>query len=125
MDRLRRPRSSQELLMARLTALTIITIVNTFALALIFYLFEHHAKRTEIHTYGDALFWTASQLTSVSSSLPNPATTGGRILAVGVDVAAISVVTPLFGTIVQHIHLISPRREAYFRKRPDDGGEGR
>jgi hypothetical protein len=123
-ERLRRPRSASELLVARLTGLTIIIIVSTFALALLFYLFEHDAARTEIHTYGDALFWTASQLTSVSSSLPNPVTTGGKILAVGIDVIAISAVTLLLGTIVQHSHLMSPLRAAYF-ERPDDSEESR
>jgi hypothetical protein len=123
-ERLRRPRSASELLVARLTGLTIIIIVSTFALALLFYLFEHDAARTEIHTYGDALFWTASQLTSVSSSLPNPVTTGGKLLAVGIDVIAISAVTLLLGTIVQHSHLMSPLRAAYF-ERPNDSGEHR
>jgi voltage-gated potassium channel len=123
-ERLRRPRSASELLVARLTGLTIIIIVSTFALALLFYLFEHDAARTEIHTYGDALFWIASQLTSVSSSLPNPVTTGGKILAVGIDVIAISAVTLLLGTIVQHSHLMSPLRAAYF-ERPDDSEESR
>ncbi len=120
-ERLRRPRSPTELLRARLTALTVITIVNAFAAGALFYVFEHHASGTEIHTYGDALFWTASQLTSVSSSLPNPVTTGGRILAVGIDLLSISVVTLLFGAIVQHVHLISPSRAQYFHERQDEG----
>lgn len=60
----------------------------------------------------------------MSSSLENPITTGGRILAVGIDFISVAVVSLLFGAIAQHIHIVSPERELSFR-RNDDEGEGK
>ena len=76
--------------------------------------------------FGDeqAFFWMTSQLTSVSSSLSNPVTTGGHILALVIDVIAIGVVTVLVATIAQHLHIVSPRREAYFRDRVGKKAQG-
>ena len=54
---------------------------------------------TAIHTFGSALFWTSTQLLTVSSQLPNPFSVGGRILDVGMEIYAISVVATLAGSI--------------------------
>jgi hypothetical protein len=45
-------------------------------------LFERDASRTEITNFGDALFWTSTQLLTVSSQLPNPISTPARVLDV-------------------------------------------
>ena len=117
MQKMRDPHTPSQLLARRLVLLSSAVFVANFVLAIPFYLFEHGAQGTEIHTYGDALFWTFSQLTSVSSSLANPLTTGGRILAIAIDLLAVSVVTLLVATIVQHSHLVSPARQAYFARK--------
>jgi Ion channel len=117
MDKLRDPHTPHELLVRRLSLLTLITVVNGLVLAYLFYRFERGARGTEIHDYGDALFWTSSQLSSVSSSLRNPLTTPGRILAVGVDVVGVGVVTLLIATIVQHLHFVNPGRADFFHKK--------
>jgi NhaP-type Na+/H+ or K+/H+ antiporter len=114
---LRHPRSPSELLVARLTLVTLAVLVIDVVAAFFFYLLERDAAGSDVNTYEQAFFWTTSQLTSVSSSLSNPVTTGGHILALGIDVIAIGVVTVLVATIVQHLHIVSPRREAYFRDR--------
>ena len=119
-ERLRDPHTPHELLMRRLVLLTLITVVNCVVLAYLFYLFERGAGGTEIHTYGDSLFWMASQLTSVSSDIRNPLTTPGRVLAVGVDVIAVGVVTLLIATIVQHSHFVTPVRADFFRKKREE-----
>ena len=119
-ERLRDPHTPHELLMRRLVLLTLLTVVNCIVLAYLFYLFERGAGGTEIHSYGDSLFWVASQLSSVSSSIRNPLTTPGRVLAVGIDIAAIGVVTLLIATIVQHSHFVSPDRSDYFRKKREE-----
>jgi hypothetical protein len=100
-----------------LTLVSLAVVAIDLVAAFAFYLLERDAPESDITTYEQALFWTSSQLTSVSSSLRNPITTGGHILAVGIDIIAVGVVTVLVATIVQHTHLVSPRREQYFRER--------
>jgi len=129
-QRLRNPRSPSELLVARLTLVSLAVVAIDLVAAFAFYLLERDAPESDITTYEQALFWTSSQLTSVSSSLRNPITTGGHILAIGIDIIAVGVVTVLVATIVQHTHLVSPRREQYFRERgraasaPEKSGGG-
>ena len=115
LEALRHPRSPNELLIARLTLVSLAILVVDLVAAFAFYLLEHDASGTDVTNYEQSLFWTTSQLTSVSSSLRNPITTGGHVLAVGIDFLAVGVVTVLVATIVQHLHVVSPGREEYFR----------
>jgi hypothetical protein len=117
LDRLRYPHTPRELLVARLTLVSVVVIAIDLVAAFVFYLLERDATGTEVTNYEQAFFWTSSQLTSVSSSIRNPITTGGHFLAIGIDVIAVGVVTVLVATIVQHLHIVSPRREEYFRQR--------
>ena len=110
MQGLRNPRTPRELLVARLTLVTLVVIAIDLVASLIFLMLERHADGTDVHNYEQSFFWTTSQLTSVSSSIKNPVTTGGHVLAVGV-------VTILVATIAQHLHIVSPSREDYFRRR--------
>jgi hypothetical protein len=80
-------------------AITVLTIGVDLVCALLALLLEHDAKRTQIKSYGSALFWTTTQLLTVSSQLPNPITTGGRILDVFMEIWAITVVASLAGAI--------------------------
>ncbi|MEA2332244.1 MAG: voltage-gated potassium channel [Thermoleophilaceae bacterium] len=121
LDKLRHPESANELLAARVTGLVVATVVIDLAVAYGFYRLERGAPGTEVTSYGDALFWTSSQITTVSSSLRNPITAGGRILAVAVDFASIAVVSLLFGTIAQHLDITSPIRERRFRRVDAEG----
>ena len=63
------------------------------------YVLEHDAKGTQIHSYGSALFWTSTQLLTVSSQLPNPISTGGRILDVFLEAWAVTVIASLAAAI--------------------------
>ena len=74
-----------------------VTVAMVGAVAI--YFFERHAAGTEIHTYGDALFWTSAQLLTVSSQLKNPISTGARILDIFFEMWAISVVAVLAGSV--------------------------
>ena len=53
----------------RLTAVLLGSILVDIGCALAAYLLERHAAQTEIHSFGDALFWTSTQLLTVSSSV--------------------------------------------------------
>ena len=118
---LREPRSANELLVARVTVLVMLTVILVLAGAFVFYRLERNAPGSEVTTYGDALFWTTSQITTISSSLANPISTGGRILAVLTDLVSIAMVSLLFGTIAQHIHIVSPKRERSFHRTAEEG----
>ena len=75
------------------------TFVVALVGALAVLMFERHARGTEIHTYGDSLFWTSAQLLTVSSQLKNPISTGARVLDILFEMWAISVVAALAGSL--------------------------
>jgi hypothetical protein len=60
--------------------------------------FEHDAPGTGITNIGDAVFWTSTQLLTVSSQLKNPISTPARVLDVFLQAYAISVVAVLAGS---------------------------
>lgn len=88
----------------RLVAVLTISIVVDLVAAVAVYLFERHASRTEINTFGDALFWTSTQLLTVSSQLKNPISTGARILDVALEAYAITIVAALAGSFGSFFH---------------------
>jgi hypothetical protein len=123
-EKLRRPHSARELLWARIALLALFTIAVVLGVAFAFLLLERDAPGTDVTNYGDALFWTASQMSTVSSSLANPITDGGRVLAVSLDFTSVAVVSLLFGSIAQHIHITSHWKVKTFREGPGaSGGE--
>jgi hypothetical protein len=102
---MRAPRTaSHRHLRERVGRLVLATLGVDLAGSLLTYLFERHAPRTEITNLGDAAFWTTTQLLTVSSQLPNPISTGGRILDVFLQLWAISVVAALAGAFGAFFH---------------------
>ncbi|MEA2272064.1 MAG: voltage-gated potassium channel [Solirubrobacteraceae bacterium] len=81
-----------------------VSVVLDVAFAGLVLLAEHSGKGTEIHNYGDALFWTTAQLLTVSSQMKNPVTTAGRILDVVLEAYSITVVTSLAGMFGAFFH---------------------
>jgi hypothetical protein len=67
-------------------------------------LFERHAPGTEITNFGDAVFWTSTQLLTVSSQLRNPISAPARVLDVFLQAYAISVVAVLAGSFGAFFH---------------------
>lgn len=63
------------------------------------YLTERHAKGTQISTLGQALFFSSSQLLTVSSSMANPLTPLGRVVDVVLEVWAVIVVAGSAGAV--------------------------
>ena len=55
-------------------------------------------KGGDIHGYGDAVFFTAVQLLTISSAITNPLTAGGKIVDVALEMWAIFVVTSIAGS---------------------------
>jgi voltage-gated potassium channel len=84
-------------------------LVDAVASALIL-LFERHAHGTEITNIGDSVFWTTTQLLTVSSQLPNPISAPARVLDVFLQAYAISVVAVLAGSWGAFFHRRSMER---------------
>ena len=61
------------------------------------WLFEDDACRSEIHNLWDAFFFTTVQLLTVSSQMPNPVTTGGRIVDIFLELTALFLVSGIAG----------------------------
>lgn len=85
-------------LLARILLAIASTVVVDAIAALLAWDFESGVKGSDIHGYGDALFFVTVQLLTVSSSLRNPVTTAGKVLDVGLEVWAIFVVTAVAGS---------------------------
>jgi hypothetical protein len=83
----------------RFTAVVVATIGADLICALIALATERHVKETEIKTFGSALFWTSTQLLTVSSNIKNPISSGGRVLDVFMEIWAITVIATLAGAM--------------------------
>jgi hypothetical protein len=91
-------------LRSRLVALFIATVVLDAVASAIIFFFERDESRTEITNIGDSIFWTTTQLLTVSSQLPNPLSTPARVLDVGLQAWAISAVAILAGSFGAFFH---------------------
>jgi hypothetical protein len=95
----------------RIAGLTVLSIVLDLLAAGAAYGLEH--GRGEIATFGDALFWTTTQMLTVSSQFPNPLTTGGKLLDVALELYALTVVTSLAGVFSSFFHHRARDRAAH------------
>ena len=80
-----------------------VIIVATVGIDLLFaiaaFLLERHSQQTEINSFGSAVFWTTTQLLTVSSQIKNPISVGGRVLDVFMEIYAITVIAALAGAL--------------------------
>jgi hypothetical protein len=90
---------THRLLRSRLAFLCFWTVVIDAAATVLMYLFEHRRPDSGFHDLGGALFWVSAQLTTVSSQMPNPVTTPGRVLDILLEVWAVSVVAALAASL--------------------------
>ncbi len=77
-----------------LAATLLIDVLGTIAT----YAFEQ-SKSGDIHTFGDAFFFTTVQLLTVSSQIKNPLTAWGRVVDVVLEIWAVIVVAGSAGAI--------------------------
>jgi hypothetical protein len=98
-------------LRSRLATLFIGTVILDAVASGLIFIFERHADGTEITTLGDSLFWTSTQLLTVSSQLPNPISTPARVLDVFLQAYAISAVAILAGSFGAFFHRRSNERD--------------
>lgn len=81
----------------RLVALVVSALVVDLVGTLLFFLFEHDQTGTGVKTLGDSLFFVTTQMTSLGSPLPNPLSTPGRIVDVGLQIYAFTAGAALAG----------------------------
>jgi hypothetical protein len=95
---------THELLRSRLLFLFLATLVLDVVASLLIFMFERNASGTEITNIGDAIFWTSTQLLTVSSQLRNPISTPARVLDIFLQAYAISAVAFLAGSFGAFFH---------------------
>jgi hypothetical protein len=110
-DVIRAASPSHQSLRSRLLKAFVLTVIVDLASAVSVYYAERNASRSGVHDFGEALFWTTAQMTTISSSLANPVTGVGRAISVLLDLYAITVVTTLAG-----------RFSAFFCRRGEESG---
>jgi hypothetical protein len=86
-------------LRARLMFLVLATLVLDALATVAMYALEHDRADSGFHSLGGALFWVSAQLTTVSSQMPNPVTTPGRVLDIVLQVWAITVAATLAASL--------------------------
>jgi hypothetical protein len=86
-------------LMARLVLVLVATAAVDAVGTILVYFFERHAHQTDIHSLGDALFFSTVQLLTVSSQIKNPLTPAGRIVDVFLEIWAVLVVAGSAGAV--------------------------
>jgi hypothetical protein len=94
----------------RILGVVAVTVVVDFVCGALAYLFERNAPGTDIKSIGSALFFSSTQLLTVSSSMTNPLTTAGRVLDVAMEAYAITVVASLAGMFGAFFHRRSDER---------------
>ncbi len=85
-------------LLARiLIAIGLSAVVDLVGAALM-WSFESGLKGSDIHGFGDAVFFSSVQILTVSSSVKNPVTHAGQVVDVALEFWAIFVVTAVAGS---------------------------
>jgi hypothetical protein len=90
-------------LRSRLVGIALLSLALDVVAAVAAFAFER-GEAHEFSTVWTALFWTTTQLLTVSSQLPNPESTGAHLLDVFLELWAITAVTALAGSFGAFFH---------------------
>jgi hypothetical protein len=85
-------------LVARLLIAIGLSLVVDLVGAVLVWHFERHATGTDVRTYWQAVFFSTVQVLTVSSSLKNPLTLGGRVVDICLEAWAVFVITAVAGS---------------------------
>ncbi|HEY6835094.1 MAG TPA: hypothetical protein VI142_01365 [Gaiellaceae bacterium] len=85
-------------LLARLLIALLLSVLVDFGGALLVWHYESGLKGSDIHGFGDALFFSTVQVLTVSSSVKNPLTGAGKVLDVLLEAWAVFVITAVAGS---------------------------
>jgi TctA family transporter len=84
------------------TAFVATLVIDVIGTALM-YAFEHGKGGSAITSVFTGFFWVTTQLLTVSSQMPNPVTTGGRVVDIFLEIWAISVVASVTGSFASFL----------------------
>jgi len=109
-------------LRARLSFLLVATLALDAVATVAMYWLEHDHRGSGFDDLGGALFWVSAQLTTVSSQMPNPVTTSGRVVDIVLEVWAITVAATLAASLAtffraRHLEEITDGRTVTARER--------
>ena len=79
-------------LVARLLLILVGTVIVDTVGTILIFMTERHARGTDIHTVGDAFFFTTVQMLTVSSQIRNPFTPLGRSIDIALSMGAVAVI---------------------------------
>jgi hypothetical protein len=96
----------------RLVAVSAVSIVVDLLASVAIFFLERHAHGTDIHTFGDAIFFTTAQLLTVSSNEANPLSDGAKVVDLILELYAITVVATLAGSFGAFFQRRGHEREA-------------
>jgi hypothetical protein len=92
-------------------ALVLIAVADAAGTTLM-WLFEDDVRRGAIHNLWDAFFFSTVQLLTVSSQMPNPVTTGGRIVDIVLELTALCLVSAIAGVFASFFLHLGVERES-------------
>jgi hypothetical protein len=82
----------------RIATTVLVTLLVDAVGSVLMYFLEHGEQGSQIGSPFQSFFWVTTQLLTVSSQMPNPVTTGGRIVDIFLEVWAITVVGTVAGS---------------------------
>lgn len=85
-------------LVARVLIAAGLTVIVDAVASVLMWHWESGLKNSDIHGFGDAVFFVTVQVLSVSSALKNPVTSDGKIVDVVLELWAIFVITAVAGS---------------------------
>ena len=85
-------------LLARVVLAFALSIVVDLVGAALMWTFESGVKGSQIHGFGNAVFFATVQILTVSSQMQNPVTSAGQVVDVVLEFWAIFVVTTVAGS---------------------------
>jgi voltage-gated potassium channel len=85
-------------LLARVLIAFMLSAIVDLVCATLMWSFERGLKGSDIHGFGDALFFGTAQIVTVSSSVRNPVTHAGQLVDVVLEFWGIFVVTAVAGS---------------------------
>lgn len=116
-DVLRASTPTHSRLRDRFVAIAVATVGFDLICGVLAFVFEHHLKQTQIESFGSALFWTTTQMLTVSSSFQNPISFPGRALDIVMEIYAITVIASLAGALGAFLLKRGEERDAKLRPR--------
>ena len=84
------------------TAIAVTLFVDLIGTTLM-YALEHGKHNSAITSVFTGFFWVTTQLLTVSSQMPNPVTTGGRVVDIFLQIWAITVVATITGSFASFL----------------------